>query len=76
MKKEIDFKRKKWILIGVGICVAVCAALLFTPIFNVDKVLCQGNVRIAYEEIESAAKVERKCETDKFSGGNPKTDFW
>ena len=59
MKKGIDFKRRKWILIGVGICVAVCAALLFTPIFNVENVVCQGNVRIAYEEIESAAKVEK-----------------
>ncbi len=57
VKKQRIFKMRKTVLALVILAFGVGIGVLFTPIFHVEGVLCEGNNRISQEEIIAAAQV-------------------
>lgn len=57
-KSWMDPRIKMALLFTVILCAGVAVGLLFTPVFHVQEVFCEGNVRITQDEITGAAQVE------------------
>lgn len=59
-KREIDARLRMGLILGGVVGLAILIGLLFTPIFYVQDVWCEGNSRISQEEILAAAQVEQE----------------
>ena len=57
-KSWMDPRIKMVLLFTVILCAGVAVGLLFTPVFHVQEVFCEGNVRITQDEIIRAAQEE------------------
>ena len=57
-QRQLEKKIRSVILVILIICIGTAIGLVFTPIFHVQEVWCEGNNRISQEEILGVAQVE------------------